>query len=183
MLIGIFALQGGVAEHAAMVEQLGAQARWVRKVKDFDGLDALILPGGESTAMNKLIDAFGLRERLARAVAEILTLGTCAGLILLSQLGALDVDVERNAFGLQVDSASIDLAWDGKPMRAALIRAPKVTRKEPGVEVCSRLEGGEIVGVRSGKTIGISFHPELTGDTTVHAELLGRFTSGYSAAR
>ncbi|AHU89141.1 glutamine amidotransferase [Trueperella pyogenes] len=178
MLIGIFALQGGVAEHAAIVEQLGAQARWARKVKDFDGLDALILPGGESTAMNKLIDTFGLRERLARAVAEIPTLGTCAGLILLSQLGALDVDVERNAFGSQVDSASIDLAWDGKPMRAALIRAPKVTRIGPGVEVCSRLEGGEIVGVRSGKKIGISFHPELTGDTTVHDELLGRFTSG-----
>ncbi|QOR44858.1 pyridoxal 5'-phosphate synthase glutaminase subunit PdxT [Trueperella pecoris] len=172
MLVGIFALQGGVAEHADMVEQLGAHTRWVRKVEDFDGLDALILPGGESTTMNKLIDTFGLRERLARAVGEVPTLGTCAGLILLSQIGALDVDVKRNAFGPQVDSASMDLSWDGKAVRAAFIRAPKVTRVAPGVEVCSRLESGEIVGVRSGKTIGISFHPELTGDTTVHAELL-----------
>lgn len=179
MLVGILGLQGGVIEHQHMLESLGAEARWVRRPGDLDGLDALILPGGESTTMNKLIDIFELREPLRNTIQSIPTLGTCAGLVLLSQMKLLDVDVDRNAFGPQVESLTATIPWRDGTVEAAFIRAPEVIRTGDGVEVTSVLtdsrgsdDSGHIVGVRQGDIIGIAFHPELTGDTSIHQELL-----------
>lgn len=185
--VGVLALQGGVAEHAAMLESLGARAVLVKRPEQFDGLDALVLPGGESSTIDRLTRIFGLREPLlAFARAGHPVLGTCAGLILLAaeiedpapgqqSLGLLDVTVARNAFGSQADSAEASIPWEGAAagsVRAAFIRAPVVTRAGEGVDVLAE-HAGRVVAVRSGKILGISFHPELTGDTTVHEELLG----------
>lgn len=198
-VVGVLALQGGVAEHASLLEQLGAQVVLVKRPEELEGLDALVLPGGESTTIDRLTRIFGLRQPLIEAIAGGLpTLGTCAGLILLARdiedpaadqqtLGLLDVTVRRNAFGSQVDSAEAELAWgatgaDGSgqlaeaggqvPVKAAFIRAPIVTRVGADVAVLAR-HAGQVVGVQQGHLLGISFHPELTGDTTVHRALLG----------
>lgn len=188
-VVGVLALQGGVAEHASLLEALGAQVVLVKRPEQLEGLDALVLPGGESTTIDRLTRIFGLRQPLIDAIAGGLpTLGTCAGLILLARdiedpaadqqtLGLLDVRVGRNAFGAQVASAETTLDWQDAagsvyPVRAAFIRAPRVVCVGEGVEVTARYRG-EIVGVRQGNLLGISFHPELTGDTTVHEELLG----------
>jgi 5'-phosphate synthase pdxT subunit len=185
--VGVLGLQGGVAEHARLLESLGAATRLVKRPEELSGLDALVLPGGESSTIDRLTRLFGLREPLREAIGGGLpTLGTCAGLILLAaeiedpapgqrSLGMLDVAVARNAFGSQVASAEATLAWGGEEadaVRAAFIRAPAVTRVGPGVEVLARHEE-RVVAVRSGSRLGISFHPELTGETAVHAELLG----------
>lgn len=196
--VGVLALQGGVAEHAALLEELGAQVVLVKRPEQLDGLDALVLPGGESTTIDRLTSIFGLRQPLIQAIAGGLpTLGTCAGLILLARdiedpaagqqtLGLLDVTVRRNAFGSQVDSVEAELTWgeagaDGAgretsagrqvPVKAAFIRAPIVTRVGADVTVLAR-HAGQVVGVRQGHLLGVSFHPELTGDTTVHRALL-----------
>ena len=186
--VGVLALQGGVAEHMAMLESLGAHVVGVRKPEQLTGLDALVLPGGESSTIDRLTRVLGLREPLIDAIAAGLpTLGTCAGLIMLSReitdpapgqqsLGLLDVAVDRNAFGSQVASAETTLDWDdgtGHPhqVKAAFIRAPRVASAGEGVTVCARYRG-EIVGVRQGNLLGISFHPELTDDTSIHEELL-----------
>nr|WP_318268923.1 pyridoxal 5'-phosphate synthase glutaminase subunit PdxT [Actinomyces bovis] len=166
-----------------MVESLGHRARLVRRSTELSGLEALILPGGESTTLTRLLKAFDLTEALQEAANRLPVLGTCAGLILLSRLGVLDVDVERNAFGSQVDSATAQLPWRDGLVSAAFIRAPRVSRVGKGVEVCStwhdprRPEAERsVVGVavkrECGQAIGVSFHPELTGDTTIHQELL-----------
>lgn len=197
-VVGVLALQGGVVEHVRAVESLGARAVKVRSADDLvdpDGvprIDALILPGGESSTVDRLCRTFGLFEPLQRVVRGGLpTLGTCAGLIMLSSeiedpapgqqsLGVLDVSVNRNAFGSQVASAEVELAWEGPAsdvvapgdvVRAAFIRAPEVTRAGDGVEVLARHRGA-VVAVRQGSVLGISFHPELTGDTTLHRLLL-----------
>lgn len=197
-VVGVLALQGGVAEHASLLEQLGAQVVLVKRPEQLEGLDALVLPGGESTTIDRLTRIFGLRQPLIEAIAGGLpTLGTCAGLILLARdiedpaadqqtLGLLDVTVRRNAFGSQVDSAEAELAWgdagaDGAgqltdaggqvSVKAAFIRAPIVTRVGADVAVLAR-HAGQVVGGRQGHLLGISFHPELTGDTTVHRALL-----------
>lgn len=197
-VVGVLALQGGVAEHASLLEKLGAQVVLVKRPEQLEGLDALVLPGGESTTIDRLTRIFGLRQPLIDAIAGGLpTLGTCAGLILLAReikdpaagqqtLGLLDVTVRRNAFGSQVDSAETELTWgttgaDGAgqltgaggqvPVRAAFIRAPIVTRVGEDVTVLAR-HAGQVVGVQQGHLLGISFHPELTGDTTVHRALL-----------
>ncbi|WP_197408486.1 pyridoxal 5'-phosphate synthase glutaminase subunit PdxT [Kocuria rhizophila] len=196
--VGVLALQGGVVEHVRAVESLGARAVKVRSADDLvdpDGvprIDALILPGGESSTVDRLCRTFGLFDSLQRVVRGGLpTLGTCAGLIMLSSeiedpapgqqsLGVLDVSVNRNAFGSQVASAEVELAWEGPAsgvvapgdvVRAAFIRAPEVTRAGDGVEVLARHRGA-VVAVRQGSVLGISFHPELTGDTTLHRMLL-----------
>ncbi len=183
--VGVLALQGGVAEHAAMLRELGAEPVLVRTPEQLAGLDALVLPGGESSTVDRLLRLFGLREPLREAVLGGLpTLGTCAGLILLSggiedpapgqqTLEVLDVTVARNAFGAQTASEEAELAWggDGAPVRAAFIRAPVVTRVGDGVEVLAR-HRGEVVAVARDHVLGISFHPELTGETAVHEHLL-----------
>jgi 5'-phosphate synthase pdxT subunit len=150
----VLALQGGVAEHAAMLRELGAEPVLVRTPEQLAGLDALVLPGGESSTVDRLLRLFGLREPLREAVLGGLpTLGTCAGLILLSG------GIEDPAPGQQT------------PVRAAFIRAPVVTRVGDGVEVLAR-HRGEVVAVARDHVLGISFHPELTGETAVHEHLL-----------
>ncbi|WP_430750994.1 pyridoxal 5'-phosphate synthase glutaminase subunit PdxT [Kocuria rhizophila] len=197
-VVGVLALQGGVVEHMRAVESLGARAVKVRAAEDLvdaaghPRIDALILPGGESSTVDRLCRTFGLFEPLQEAIRGGLpTLGTCAGLIMLSSgiedpapgqqsLGVLDVSVNRNAFGSQVASAEVDLPWLGPPsdvvnpgdhLKAAFIRAPEVTRTGEGVEVLAR-HGDAVVAVRQGSILGISFHPELMGDTTLHRLLL-----------
>lgn len=186
--VGVLALQGGVADHALLLEQLGARVVLVKKPEQLTELDALVLPGGESTTIDRLSRILGLREPLIEAIsAGLPTLGTCAGLIMLARsiadpapgqqsLGLLDVEVGRNAFGSQVDSAETTLTWQdaagsARPVRAAFIRAPRVISWGEKVEVAARYRS-EVVGVRQENLLGISFHPELTGDTTVHEELL-----------
>lgn len=186
--VGVLAVQGGVAEHAAVLEGLGARVALVKKAEHLAGLNALVLPGGESSTIDRLTRILGVRGALVEAIAGGLpTLGTCAGLIMLAReiddpapgqqsLGVLDVSVGRNAFGSQVESAETVLDWAGiagevRPVSAAFIRAPRISGVGEGVTVTARYRG-EVVGVRQGKVLGISFHPELTGDTAVHEELL-----------
>lgn len=194
--VGVLAVQGGVAEHVAVLEGLGARVVLVKKAEHLVGLDALVLPGGESSTIDRLTRMLGVREALIEAVANGLpTLGTCAGLIMLAReiddpapgqrsLGVLDVSVGRNAFGSQVDSAETVLDWQDaaggvRPVRAAFIRAPRISSVGEDVVVTARYQG-EVVGVRQGNILGISFHPELTGDTAIHKELLG--LAGWAAA-
>ncbi|WP_269928560.1 pyridoxal 5'-phosphate synthase glutaminase subunit PdxT [Kocuria massiliensis] len=184
--VGVLALQGGVAEHVEMLGRLGASTRLVRRAEHLTGLDALVLPGGESSTIDRLTRLFDVRDPLIEAIRGGLpTLGTCAGLIMLASqiddpapgqqsLGVMDIEVSRNAFGSQVDSAEVTLAWKGTAVdavRAAFIRAPIVTRLGGAVEALAEHEG-KVVAVRQGHLLGISFHPELTGDPSVHQELL-----------
>ncbi len=192
--VGVLALQGGVREHRLLLERFGAEVVDIRSPEDLadaDGLliDALVLPGGESSTMDKLLRIFGLDVPLREVVSGGLpTLATCAGLVLLAtkvldpapgqqSLGVLDVTVRRNAFGPQVDSAEARLSTVLGPVDAAFIRAPVVTEVGPGVEVLAH-HGGQIVAVRQGSITGISFHPELTGDPTFHRDLLARAAGG-----
>jgi 5'-phosphate synthase pdxT subunit len=186
-VIGVLALQGDVREHLAVLRAQGAHAVAVRRPAELAAVDALVLPGGESTTIVKLADRFGLLEPLRAAVREGLpAYGSCAGMILLADrildappdqetIGGLDVTVRRNAFGRQVDSFESELAltWlEGGPMRAVFIRAPWVEQAGEGVEVLGRVVGGpadgRIVAVRQGNLVATSFHPELTGDRRVH---------------
>jgi pyridoxal 5'-phosphate synthase pdxT subunit len=181
---GVLALQGDFREHAAALAAAGAEPVLVRTPADLAGLGALVIPGGESTTMGGLAERFGLMGPLRTAIAGGLpTLGTCAGMILLAsgttgphpqpQLGVLDVVVERNAFGRQVESFETDLEVAGVagPMRAVFIRAPWVRRWGPGVEVLAAIDGHPVV-VRQGRILGASFHPELTGDSRLHTLVL-----------
>lgn len=188
LTIGVLALQGGVREHVRLLEGLGVRAALLRTPSDLvgsDGLqvDGLVLPGGESSTMDKLLRMFELSDPLRDAIASGLpTLGTCAGLVLLARevvdpapgqrsLGLLDVTVQRNALGPQVDSAEVDLATRLGAVRVAFIRAPIVTRVGPGVETLA-VRDGRVVGVRHGAVTGIAFHPELTGEAAFHRLLL-----------
>jgi len=183
--VGVLALQGDFREHAAALGRLGAEPVLVRRIEDLDGIEALIIPGGESTTIGKLAERCGLIEPLRRLVAGGLpTLGTCAGMIFLAcgttsengqpQLGVLDVVVERNAFGRQVDSfeADLDVAGFDEPMRAVFIRAPWIAEAGADVEVLASVEGHPVL-VRQGNVIASSFHPELTRDGRLHTLLLG----------
>ncbi|KQB85027.1 pyridoxal 5'-phosphate synthase glutaminase subunit PdxT [Corynebacterium oculi] len=173
--VGVLALQGGVSEHAEMLAGLGARVRLVRRPEDVtgpDAPDAFVLPGGESGPIDRLAGIFRVREPLIHAIAQgAPVLGTCAGLILLSRWGLLDVSVERNAFGPQVASVRTRVDWEGTALDVAFIRGPKVTAVGPAATACAWHEGA-IVGVRQGNRLGCSFHPELTGDTTLHRQLL-----------
>lgn len=187
MLIGILAVQGGVREHQRTLDELNIEHRAVRRVEHLEGLNGLILPGGESTTMSKLLELGGLLEPLRSALAQGLpAYGTCAGMILLASqvlntrpdahwLGAIDMDVRRNAFGRQVDSFEADLYFAGVEgtVPAVFIRAPWVERVGDDVAVLSRVPSGEhagaIVGVQQGNVMATSFHPEVSGDTRVHA--------------
>ncbi len=176
--VGILALQGGFEAHAKILHALGARPREVRVPTDLEGLDALIIPGGESTVMTLGIDREGLGEPLcALAGSGVPVLGTCAGMIMLDRdhLGLLDVRTSRNAFGRQLRSfeADIELAGvQGGPMHAVFIRAPWVTEHGEGVEVLARLDGHP-VAVRQGRLLAVAFHPELAGETRLHELLLG----------
>jgi pyridoxal 5'-phosphate synthase pdxT subunit len=186
--IGVLALQGDVREHLEVLRAQGAEAVTVRRPEELDAVDALVVPGGESTTMVKLADRFGLLEPLRKAVAGGLpAYGTCAGMIVLADrlldappdqptVGGLDVTVRRNAFGRQVDSFESDIEFaglEGGPVHAVFIRAPSVEEAGEGVEVLGRVVGGpadgKIVAVRQGNVLATSFHPELTGDRRVHA--------------
>lgn len=182
-LVGVLALQGGVREHAGLLESEGAGVRLVRRPADLAGLDALVLPGGESSVMDRLLRGTGLAEPLAAEICGGLpTLGTCAGLVLLAReildpapgqqgLGVLDIAVQRNAFGSQVASEEAVLETALGTARVAFIRAPRVVRLGPGVVELAR-HHSSVVAVRSGTVIGISCHPELTGEPLFHQHLL-----------
>lgn len=185
--IGVLALQGDVAEHQRILTGLGADAPRVRSTHDLSGVDGLVIPGGESTAIARLAVGLDMLEPLRKAVESGLpTYGSCAGMILLAEhlaggdesqprIGGLDVTVRRNAFGRQVDSFETDLdvpALGPEPMRAVFIRAPWVDRVGDDVTVLARVDrpgvGATIVAVRQGTLLATSFHPELTGDTRMH---------------
>jgi 5'-phosphate synthase pdxT subunit len=169
MKIGVLALQGNFREHAAVLRRLGADAVEVRKPEQLQGLDGLVIPGGESTTFMRLMGLYGLDEAVRAFTGPVL--GTCAGMIVLDRnhLGAVDVEVDRNAYGRQVASfeADLDLAGETEPLRGVFIRAPRVLDAGPDVEVLAEL-GGEPVLLRQGRFIVASFHPELTDDTRVH---------------
>lgn len=177
MVVGVLAIQGDFEAHATMLAAVGAEARIVRKARELEGLDALIIPGGESTTMTIGVEREGLAEPLRELVeAGTPVLGTCAGLIMLDRdhLGLLDVRTRRNAFGRQVHSFEADLdvkGLDGGPLRAVFIRAPWVEETGKGVDVLARIDD-KPVAVRQGNLVGIAFHPELTDDTRVHAWLV-----------
>jgi pyridoxal 5'-phosphate synthase pdxT subunit len=183
--VGILAVQGDVREHADALRAIGAEPVLVRLPADLVGLDALILPGGESTTMRRMIDQYGLREpirAMARAGAPML--GTCAGMILLADrladgeepvLGLLDVEVQRNAYGRQLDSFEADLdvpALGPEPLHGVFIRAPVLSGVGPKAEVLARDPHGRPIAVRQGRVLATAFHPELTGDRRLHRLLL-----------
>lgn len=184
MRVGVLALQGDVREHAQILEGLGADVVRVRLPEDLTDIDALVLPGGESTTIGKLADRYGMVEPLRTAIRRGLpTFGTCAGMIFLSgattedhpqvQLGVLDVVVQRNAFGRQSESFEADLVVEGieEPVHAVFIRAPWIAKVGQGVEVLAEVDGHPVM-VREGNVLAASFHPELTGDDRIHALLL-----------
>lgn len=183
---GVLALQGGVREHADVLAALGAQVRSVRRPRDLVGLDALIMPGGESTAIARLARSSDLLGEIAQAVdGGLAVLGTCAGLILLARevvdaealagfatVSRLDVSVRRNAYGAQAASGERDVTLaDGTLARASFIRAPLIERVGDGVDVLAR-DGEQPVAVRQGHIVACSFHPELTGETRLHRMVL-----------
>jgi len=174
MIVGVLALQGNFREHVAMLRRLGVDAVEVRKPEQLDGLDGLVVPGGESTTFMRLMRLYGLDEAVRAFPGPVL--GTCAGMIVLdrSHLGLVDIDVDRNAYGRQVASFEADLTLaGGKPLHGVFIRAPRVTDVGPDVEVIADLDG-EPVLLRDGRFLVASFHPELTEDTRVHELLLDR---------
>ena len=184
--VGVLASQGGFAAHVAMLTELGADAREVRTPADLADLDALVIPGGESTTIAKAIERDGLAEPI-RALhgAGKPILGTCAGMILCARehLGLLDASVRRNAFGRQLASFEADLAIKGigpEPLRAVFIRAPWVEEHGSGVEVLSEVDGHPVV-IRQGSVLACAFHPELTDDPRLHA-LLMAMASGRKAS-
>jgi 5'-phosphate synthase pdxT subunit len=179
VVVGVLAIQGDFEAHAGVLVRLGAEPRIVRTPADLEGLDALIIPGGESTTMTLGIDREGLAEPLRELVRSgVPTLGTCAGLIMLDRqhLDLLDVTARRNAFGRQVQSFEADLelsGLDGAPLRAVFIRAPWVEEYGEDVEVLAEIEGHP-VAVRQGNILAVAFHPELTEDERLHAWLVER---------
>jgi 5'-phosphate synthase pdxT subunit len=172
--IGVLALQGNFREHISTLAGLGVEAIEVRKPAQLDGLDGLVVPGGESTAIGRLIGLYDLERPLREFRGGIF--GTCAGMILMARdglMGQVDIGVERNAYGRQVASfeADLDLAGDARPLRGVFIRAPRVTDVGEGVEVVAELDGDPVL-LRQGRFLVASFHPELTGDTRVHERFL-----------
>ena len=171
--IGVLAVQGNFREHAAMLRGLGADPVEVRKPEELGGLDGLVIPGGESTAIMRLVRLYGLEDAIREFRRPVF--GTCAGMILLDRrhLGMLDLEVERNAYGRQVASfeADLELAGDDRPLRGVFIRAPRVSGVGADVEVLAEHDG-EPVLLRQGRILVASFHPELTDDTRVHERFL-----------
>ena len=186
--IGVLAIQGGFEAHAAMLRELGADACEVRTPEDLDGLDGLVIPGGESTTIVKGIESAGLGGPI-RAFHEAggPVFGTCAGMIVCDDehLGLIDATARRNAFGRQLQSFEADLAVEGigeEPLRAVFIRAPWVDRLGPGVEVLAAYEGRP-VAIREGSVLACAFHPELTEDLRLHALFMAMTTAVRDRAR
>ena len=185
MRVGVFALQGDVREHLQLLTSLGVESIEVRNAEQLASCDGLIIPGGESTTISKLIDIFGLRDDLLAYISSGNPVyGTCAGMIMLAtevldeasgqqSLKAMDISVRRNAFGTQLDSFEASVEFAGSPVEVAFIRAPIVERVGENVQVLSKLSTGAIVAVREGNLLATSFHPELTGDSAVHEYFLG----------
>jgi 5'-phosphate synthase pdxT subunit len=167
--IGVLAVQGNFREHAAMLRRLGAEVVEVRRPDQLDGLDGLIIPGGESTTFTRLMRLYGLDEALREFDRPVF--GTCAGMIVLDRnhLGLIDLEVRRNAFGRQVASFETDLALpdDSRPLRAVFIRAPWIEDVGPDVEVLAEVDGHPVLA-RQGRFLVAAFHPELTDDTRLH---------------
>jgi len=184
-LVGVLALQGAFVAHQRALDAAGATTRQVRRPVDLDGLDALVMPGGESTTMSRLLSTSGLFDEIKARVSDGLpVLGTCAGMILLASevldgradqlsFGAIDISVQRNGYGRQVDSFETDLEVVGfdSPFHAVFIRAPKVVAIGAGVEVLAEYDGVPVVA-RQERVMVASFHPELTGDARLHARFL-----------
>jgi 5'-phosphate synthase pdxT subunit len=174
--VGVLALQGDFEAHAKVLRELGVVPREVRTPADLDGIEAIVIPGGESTTMTLGIE----REKLAEPLVDLVksgvpTLGTCAGLIMLDRdhLGLLDVTTRRNAFGRQANSFETELEIDGEPVTAVFIRAPWVEEVGEGVEVLAEVDGHP-VAVRQDNILAVAFHPELTDDMHVHAWVRGK---------
>lgn len=185
MKIGVLALQGAFREHTAVLQRIGVETREVRKPRDLAGLDGLVIPGGESTTFRALMIDYGLLSPVAAEIAGgFPVLGTCAGMIVLARwtdgdplpsLGGLNINIQRNAFGRQIDSFETDLPISilgEQPFHAVFIRAPVVESVEPGVEVLAQLPDGRIVAVQQGPVLGTAFHPELTDDERFHRYFL-----------
>ena len=176
MTVGVLALQGGFEAHSKSLARLGVEVREVRTPEDLHGVDALIIPGGESTTIGLGVEREGLAEPLvdfARSGRPVL--GTCAGMIMLDRdhLGVLDIEVRRNAFGRQLASFETELSFDGERLDAVFIRAPWVEEVGEGVEVLAEVDGHP-VAVRQGNILAVAFHPELGTDLTLHRWLLDR---------
>ncbi len=191
LTVGVLAVQGDFAEHAALLRKAGEQigerveVREVRLPRDLEGLDGLIVPGGESTTIGKLLVAYGLEQPLQQAARQGLPIwGTCAGMILLAReirggepdgrIGLMDLTVQRNAFGRQVDSFEVDLPFADlpEPIHAVFIRAPVVEHVGPEATPVATLADGRVVAARQGNLLATSFHPELTPDPRLHAWFL-----------
>ena len=190
MKIGVLALQGDFEAHRKRLEELGAEVVLVRNPAQLDAIDGLIIPGGESSTFLKLLGEAGL-EKLKQFVRLKPTFGTCAGAILLAKevenpsqagLGAIDITVQRNAYGRQLDSSIREGLFQGSPTEMVFIRAPKISRVGPGVEVLAT-EGQDPVVVRQGNVMAATFHPELSTDGRIHAEFLDRVRNGSRASK
>lgn len=196
--VGILALQGDVREHEQLLRDLGADVVRVRRPEELALVDALVIPGGESTVIDKLSRQFGLQLPIREAIAAGMpVLGTCAGLIMLANtvvdaivgqesFGGLDVVVRRNAFGRQAESFEAELdvpALGAHPVRAAFIRGPVIEQLGPDAAVLASLDDGRVIAVEQENLIGISFHPEITGETRFHERLLAFATSSGRTAR
>jgi pyridoxal 5'-phosphate synthase pdxT subunit len=199
--LGVLAVQGDFAEHAAMLRRAAADTLHtvevveVRTPRDLERLDGLIVPGGESTTIGKLLVAYGLEAPIRQAAqAGMPVWGTCAGMILLAReilggepdarIGLMDLTVRRNAFGRQVDSFEVDLPFQGlaRPLHAVFIRAPLVERTGQDAEVLARLPDGRVVAARQGNLLATAFHPELTPDTSLHAWFIQQCATRAEAA-
>jgi len=188
--IGVLALQGDFDAHRKRLQELGAEVVLVRNPAQLDGIDGLIIPGGESNTFLKLLGEAGF-EKLKQFVRLKPTFGTCAGAILLAKevenpkqagLGAIDITVQRNAYGRQLDSSIREGLFQGSPTEMVFIRAPKISRVGPGVEVLAT-EGQDPVVVRQGNVMAATFHPELSTDGRIHAEFLDRVRNGSRASK
>ena len=179
--IGVLAVQGNFREHAAMLRRLGAEPVEVRLPEQLAGLDGLVIPGGESTAIMRLVRLYGLEDALREFSRPML--GTCAGMILLDRnhLDLVDLEVDRNAYGRQVASFEVDLelAGEAEPLPGVFIRAPRVAEVGPAVEVLAELDG-EPVLLRDGRVLVAAFHPELTDDSRIHERFLELVTEATS---
>ncbi|WP_312676238.1 pyridoxal 5'-phosphate synthase glutaminase subunit PdxT [Microbacterium sp.] len=184
--VGVLALQGDVREHARVVADLGAEVALVRRPAELSSVDGLVIPGGESSVIDKLARAFGMQQPIRAAIAAGLPVyGTCAGMILLADritdgidgqetFGGLDITVQRNAFGSQADSFETELTVEGfaLPTHATFIRAPRVVEVGPAARAIATLDDGTVVAVRQGGLLATAFHPEVSGETRFHALFL-----------